>query len=110
MAVYTKGTLPPEEESFMTASQARYNALQYGDAIVKEKTQQMIVRVEENIKYAIQQGCMEVNFSFLRDVPVLEDTDTMTQCIKQVKDYFINLGYKFETSTHNDNIGVKIKW
>lgn len=110
MAVYTKGKLPPEEKSFMTAAQARYNALQQSDVIIKTEIQQIITKIKKNIEYAIQQGSMEVYISFLRDAPILENDDTMTQCIESVKDYFINLDYEIETFIKSDSIRVKVKW
>lgn len=110
MPIFTKGTLPPEEGTFMPAAQAHYKALQQGDIIVKTEIQQIITRVEKNIEYAVHQGRMETYISFLRDALVLENDDTMTRCIESVKDYFINLGYEIETFIKYDSIRMKIKW
>lgn len=110
MAIYTKGTLPPEEGTFITAAQAHYKALKNSNVIIKTEIEQLIIQIKKNIEYAIQYGKMEINISFLRNVPVLENDDTMTKCIEHVEDYFIDLDYEVETSVKSDSIRMKIKW
>lgn len=98
------------KESFMTAPQAHYKAMQCSDIIIKEETKQLICQIEKNIDLAVKEGKMKVYVDLMRDTPALRNPNMLTECIYAVKQYFQDLGYEIEAIIDIKCVEVNVGW